>query len=242
MISVCITTYCGEKYIKEQIESILVQLGIDDEIIISDDGSSDNTLPIIKSFNDTRIKIFNFKRNKKGFRTSEIVSSNFENAIKHAKGDYIFLADQDDVWSASKVEKMLFYFQEKECDVIVSNANLIIDEKIDSNAFWYTDRKPIHNYILRRGKYHGCCMAFRRSLLQYILPFPTELPLHDSWIGLIGELLGKAYFIDEPLTFYRLHGNNTSRGIDNTLLYKITYRLKLLFQIYCRVLKFKILY
>ena len=94
-ISVCIATYNGGAFIKDQIYSILLQLSQNDEIIISDDGSRDSTLNILFSFNDSRIKIY-----KNGGKHG--VVSNFENAIKHATGDYIFLCDQDDVWMPGK--------------------------------------------------------------------------------------------------------------------------------------------
>lgn len=95
MISVCMATYNGEEYIKEQLESILCQLGEMDEIIISDDGSTDNTLNIIESYNDSRIKI-HINTGKHGF------VYNFENALQKAKGEYIFLSDQDDIWLPEK--------------------------------------------------------------------------------------------------------------------------------------------
>ncbi|MDE5758415.1 MAG: glycosyltransferase, partial [Allobaculum sp.] len=91
MISVCIATYNGERYIETQIRSILDQLNEDDEIIISDDSSTDRTLDIIRSLNDSRIKLF--AGNKFHSRTF-----NFENALKQATGDFIFLSDQDDIW------------------------------------------------------------------------------------------------------------------------------------------------
>lgn len=83
-------TFNGEKFIKEQIDSILCQLSDYDELIVSDDGSTDKTVDIIKSYNDRRISIFNHVRNFETNSLTSIVSSNFENAIKHAKGDYIF--------------------------------------------------------------------------------------------------------------------------------------------------------
>ena len=100
MISVCIATYNGSKYIKEQIDSILPQLDECDEIIVSDDSSTDNTLSILKSYHDRRIIIFtNQKFNSPIY--------NFENALKHAKGDIIFLSDQDDIWEFNKVQVMI---------------------------------------------------------------------------------------------------------------------------------------
>jgi len=109
MISVCMPTFNGEKYIKKQIESILSQMNDEDELIISDDSSTDKTISIIESLNDSRIKIFSHTPNtvqlKKKLGIYRIVAENYLNALNYAKGDYIFLADQDDLWSQGRVKK-----------------------------------------------------------------------------------------------------------------------------------------
>ena len=125
MISVCIATHNGEQYIKEQLDSILCQLLSEDEVVISDDGSTDSTLEIIKGYNDPRIKIFNFKQPSKTSHTHIYASRNFENALKHAKGEYIFLSDQDDIWMPSKVAVCLGAL--KQNDMIVHNMEIVND-------------------------------------------------------------------------------------------------------------------
>src|SRR5688572_19081887 len=114
MISVCIPTFNGEKFIHRQLESIISQLSPDDEIVISDDSSSDNTLNIIKSLNDSRIKLLDNNH----FRNPIF---NLENALKHAKGDFIFLADQDDLWKENKVPLLLKKLNNY--DLVLSNCN-----------------------------------------------------------------------------------------------------------------------
>ena len=104
MISVCIATYNGERFIREQIDSILRQLSSDDEIILSDDGSTDDTISIINSIDDKRIKIIEGPR-------KHSPTPNFECAMKESKGDYIFLAVQDDVWKPNKVEVCIKWLQ-----------------------------------------------------------------------------------------------------------------------------------
>ena len=105
MISVCIATYNGGKFLGEQLQSILCQLGKDDEVIISDDGSTDNTYLLVMSIQDNRIKFYKHKSDS-FLLPHEKATLNFENALKYAKGDYIFLSDQDDVWVENKVEVM----------------------------------------------------------------------------------------------------------------------------------------
>ena len=99
MNSICIATYNGEKYIHQQLTSILSQINIDDEVIISDDDSTDNTIEIIKSLNDKRIKIIHG-----GFHHFKW---HFANALQHSKGEYIFLSDQDDIWVEGKYQACL---------------------------------------------------------------------------------------------------------------------------------------
>ena len=111
MISVCVAVHNGQKYLKSQIDSIICQLGLDDEIVISDDGSNDKTIEVIESFNDRRIKVYRLVP-PKGLPSFRYATLNFENALKRAKGDFIFLADQDDVWTEDKVKVSLKYLND----------------------------------------------------------------------------------------------------------------------------------
>lgn len=202
-ISVCMATYNGEKYIKEQLDSILSQIGENDKLIISDDSSTDNTVQIIKSFKDNRIKIFENQKFK-----SPIF--NFENALNNATGDIIVLSDQDDIWKANKIETIKKYMHNY--DLVLSDAD-IIDEKgnILHKSFYKLNGSKngfIKNIV--KNSYLGCTMAFNKKILDKSLPFPKDLPMHDWWIGLISEMYGKTYFIEDKLINYRRHGNNAS--------------------------------
>jgi glycosyltransferase involved in cell wall biosynthesis len=207
MISVCIATFNGEKYLKEQLDSILPQIGTDDELIISDDGSSDATGSIIADYaaKDARIKIF------KG--PGQGVIANFEFAITQTRGELIFLADQDDVWLPEKVATMLDYFAaHPKIDLIVSDL-VIVDEKlevIEPSYFSYRNVKLgfLHNIV--KNKYIGAGMAFRSQLKEKILPIPAKVPMHDMWLGLIAAYKKKSALVAQPLTLYRRHGDNAS--------------------------------
>lgn len=218
-------TYNGAEYIKEQLESILMQLGDNDEIIISDDGSSDASLEIISSYNDSRIKLFHNTR-RKG------IVGNFENALTHAKGDYIFLSDQDDIWLDGKVKECLRVL--KDADLVLHDnviMNSTMQEVITKSFFEYRKSKTGYINNLIRNSYIGCCMAFRKSLLPQILPFPKKIAMHDMWIGLRAERYGTVELIDKPLIQYRRHNTNASpTGGKSTLsrFYQISYRIKML--------------
>lgn len=223
-ISVCIATHNGSKYIKEQLDSILSQLTDSDEIIISDDGSSDDTLQQIQSYHDPRIHIYHIVHKLKGKRPHYYVTQNFENALKQAKGDYIFLADQDDVWMADKVSRCVSLLQQY--DLVVTNLECVDSKMTPLGKRIYSDHFRFHNFLLLKGKYYGCAMAFRKEILRYALPFPRQLVLHDYWIGILAEIFGKVAYINVPLVKYRQHNQNTSgHHKSNSLIYKLWYRI-----------------
>ncbi len=232
MISVCIATYNGAKYIKEQVDSILMQLEADDELIVSDDRSTDDTINILKSYNDSRIKIFNHNRKFSNYNNHQKVSANFENAIMHASGDWIFLSDQDDVWAPNKVEVCSKYFSTH--DLIVSDCCFIKDGKVDLNSSILKGRDPIWSFMGKAPNYHGCCMAFKSSRKNILLPFPTKLYTHDAWIGHIIRIVGKTIILNKPndcLVYYRLLSTSVSHKNKRNILYTINHRSTLLFQI-----------
>ncbi len=233
MISVCLTSYNGESFIRQQISSILKQIGPADEIIISDDGSTDSTLTIIDSFNDRRIKVF---KNKPVRRSSKYkfhnVTLNFENCIKNAGGDFIYLADQDDIWIDGKVAACQ---QSLLTNILVITDCVIINESGDVLHHSYFQRNNSKAGILRnmflQNAYLGCCMAFKRDLIKHILPMSKFLVPHDIWIGLLAEYYGRVDFLPQALVEYRRHGKNASPSggrSSNSILFKVDYRLKLL--------------
>ena len=224
MISVCIATYNGQKYIKEQVDSIISQLAPSDEIIVSDDESTDNTIAILKQFNDQRIIVIE-NNNRKG------VVGNFENALNHATGEYIFLADQDDVWHPNKVKICLEYLQNNDC--ILHDAQVVDENLTETTPSFFKQRNTKLGYwnnIYING-FVGCCMAFNRKLLNKILPFPNNIAMHDIWIGLIASKKYKVELIHKPLIKFRRHSSNTSctAGKSNLSLWsKIQYRVIML--------------
>lgn len=232
-ISVCMATCNGEKYIHKQLESILSQIGESDEIIISDDSSSDKTVEIIKTFDDKRISLFENNR----FHSPVY---NFENALKKATGDMIFLSDQDDIWMENKTKIMMDLLQQY--DIVLSDC-IIVNEKeeIIHESFFKArgSKKGFLNNLIKNS-YMGCCMAFDRKILDIALPFPENLPMHDMWIGVIGELYGTTYFCDQKLVKYRRHENSaspTSGPSPYTIIDKISLRANLLLSITARLLE-----
>lgn len=201
-VSVAMATYNGEKYIKEQIDSILINLKEDDELVISDDGSTDKTIEIINSYRDDRIKVL--EGPKKG------IKQNFENAIKNTNGEIIFISDQDDVWMPNKVEKTLSIYEKEEVTLVIHDCEIVDKDLncIDKSFFEFrkSGKGKIKN--IWKNTYIGCCMSFKKEIKEKILPIPNDIYMHDQWIGLTNEKYGKSYFLNEKLIKYRRHGEN----------------------------------
>ncbi len=230
VISICMATYNGEKYIARQVESILKQLSADDELVVSDDGSDDKIISILESFNDDRIKIFS-NSGKKG------PVGNFENALSKATGDIIFLADQDDIWLENKIAVHLSLHES--FDLVISDAHVVNEfgEIIYESFFDERGSKAGLLSNLIKNSYIGCCMSFNRRILNYALPFPGYIHMHDWWIGLIGELKGRTVFFNKQLINYVRHQNNASptlstSGSGYSGLRRLKNRFKLLYGLF----------
>lgn len=228
MVSICIAVFNGEKYIKEQLASIICQINSNDEIIVSDNYSTDNTINIINEFNDPRIKIFYCPKSN-NIPIINQITLNFENALKYAKGDIIFLSDQDDVWLPNKVELTLTALQKYDyvvSDCYITDSNLIV--KSSSRFINSSIKKNKFLALFFPTPYQGSCAAFNRKILDMALPFPKCLQSHDRWIGYVSSFFFNYKILDDSLIYYRRHNLNSSSFDEiskNTLKYKIFTRL-----------------
>lgn len=206
-VSIALCTYNGEKFISEQLQSILNQTDKDFEIIIVDDMSTDNTVTVIKKFasNNSNIKLFINDVNL-GF------IKNFEKAISLCSGEYIFLSDQDDIWQENKIELFLKNIND---NVLIYSDAILIDEFGKS-----LNKRLIHPRNLQKGNNNkvfifdncisGNTLMFKRELLKYILPIPNNISFHDVWIAFVASTFGKITYVNEPLTFYRRYENQVT--------------------------------
>lgn len=226
LISVVMATYNGEQFIWQQVDSILSQLDDDSELIISDNRSTDRTVEIIQSFNNNKIKLI--QCSTKG------VKVNFENGLKQASGEIIFLSDQDDVWLANKVAVVKEYL--KKYDLVMTDS-IVVDETLKPVADSFYSLTGAGKGLLKnfyKNSYQGCNMAFKKKLLSIALPFPDKIPMHDIWIGFIGELFYKTFFIQDKLSLYRRHSNNASSSTGKSIygfFTKVGFRLQLFIKI-----------
>ncbi len=230
-VSVCLASFNGELYIIDQVNSILVQLESSDELVISDNGSTDNTLEIISKINDRRIRLVHCK--KKG------VCNNFENAITSSTGDVLILSDQDDVWLPGRLAVALKALQSSDLSLVNFKS---VDAKL--NVIKINHRQPkdsVPTTLLVNG-YTGCCMAMNKVVLNAILPFPKGLPMHDWWIAILCQILFDVKINSEAYILYRRHGSNLSStgGVSAVpLLKRLSWRFIMLRLVLSRVVKIK---
>lgn len=231
--SIAMASYNGEMYISEQIDSILKNMKENDELIISDDGSSDNTRLIIQDYlqRDRRITFVNGPQ--KG------LIKNFENALKYARGEVVFLCDQDDVWGEDKIERILAVINE-DITLVLHDAVVFDGEEVIHSSFMQhrKSKSGLFNNIIKNS-YIGCCMAFRREILNYALPFPNNICMHDQWIGLVSELYGKNKHIEDRLLHYRRHGSNVSSMVGESIIKKIKNRCNMVIALIIRMVECK---
>ncbi|MBU1822740.1 MAG: glycosyltransferase family 2 protein [Bacteroidetes bacterium] len=216
MISVALCTYNGEKYLPEQLESILSQTVPVNEIVVCDDGSNDATLAVLQKFASKApfpIRVFQNEVNLGS-------TKNFEKCLSLCQGDYILLCDQDDRWRVDRVEKQIGYLREHpDTDAVFSNA-IVIDgnsQPTPATIWGEIEFTELPQKRWKAGKAHeilfggfvvtGATLALRRSCLARLMPFPVHVPklIHDAWIALVLSLEKKIDFINEPLIFYRMH-------------------------------------
>lgn len=226
-ISVCMATFNGSLYIKEQLDSIISQISYNDEIIISDGGSSDQTINKIINY-DSRITVL-ISNKKLG------VVENFHKSLSASTGDIIFLADQDDIWLPNRVNSTLVHL--KDNDLVLVNAQFV-DSNLNSMNLDLFHQIPVRGGVwnnLLKNRYTGCCMAFNRELLDFCLPFPSLTPHHDWLLGFSAELYFRVYRDPKIFLLYRRHpGNDTLTGFGskNSFIIKILRRFKLIFAVF----------
>ena len=213
-IDILLATYNGEKYIREQIESILNQTYKNINLIISDDNSKDGTRDILKEYErkDNRVKIY-FQEKNLGY------IKNFEFLLKKVENDYYMLSDQDDVWLPQKVEKTMETLEKENADLVFGDLE-VVDENLKTIYPSFGDfmllnrkiKKCINSYEVNYlyNCVTGCTMLSKKEYIKKILQIPSESKyiVHDHWIGIMVALNGKLAYMPEKYIKYRQHGNN----------------------------------
>ena len=211
-VDILLATYNGEKYLREQIDSILNQTHTEFRLLISDDGSKDTTRKILEEYKnkDSRVEVF-LQENNLG------VVKNFEFLLGKVEAKYYMFSDQDDIWKKEKIEKSLNKIEEG-FDLVYSDLE-VVDENLNVTYDSYWKLKGIYNKIKKYNNFEslylnnfvtGCTLISRKDLIKDVLPLPntSKYVLHDYWISLIISQNGKISYVEEPLIKYRQHKNN----------------------------------
>lgn len=206
-VSVALASYNGEKFIQEQLLSIINQSHIPDEIVISDDSSNDQTIAIIKELLKDSPVQFKILENKINLG----LNKNFSNAVKHCSGEIIFLADQDDLWLENKIEKMLPFFNTNNIQVVICDGHYLeYDLKSDTSIIG----KAIASGRSIEAHCAGSCTAIRKEFLDLILPYNNQDVQYDIHIHHWANLLEAKKILKESLQLWRIHGGNATLGMD----------------------------
>ena len=212
-VDILLATYNGEKYLKEQIESILSQTYSEFRLLVSDDCSSDNTKQILEEYEkkDKRVVLY-FQKENLG------VIKNFEFLLNKVENEYYMFSDQDDIWKKDKIEKSVRKIEETNSDLIYTDLE-VVDEKLNTTYSSYWKLKGFYKKIKKYNNFEslylnnfitGCTIISKKSLIEECLPLPntSKYALHDYWIPLVISQKGKIDYIEEPLIMYRQHENN----------------------------------
>lgn len=215
-VDILLATCEGEKFLAEQLDSIMTQSYADFRILIRDDASQDKTPHIVQEYAKRFPDKIVFIQGKERLG----VKANFSKLMEHSSAQYALFSDQDDIWMPKKIEKTLSCMNSLEIkygnhpflvhsDLVVVNEQL----KILNRSFWkYAHLKPMHeetlNRLLNQNVVTGCTMMANRLMIELAKPIPEEAFMHDWWMALSAAAFGKIGILHEPTLYYRQHGKN----------------------------------
>lgn len=208
LISIALCTYNGDKFLREQLSSILSQSYGHLEVVVCDDGSTDHTLDIVEDFaaKDARVRLYQNPQNL-GF------NKNFEKAISLASGEYIAISDQDDIWERDKIKLLYEHIHD---NLLIFSNSLLMDGsgQLLGGQLLYNfslQNKTFKAYLLHNYTTGHTCL-FRREFLPYLLPLP-EVGYYDWWMGFVALYHQKIAFLDQPLTRHRVHSGSVIQTV-----------------------------
>lgn len=211
-ISIAMATYNGEAYLKEQLYSFVSQTQLPDEVVASDDNSTDRTVEILRAFKKEapfEVKIIEKDENV-GYK------KNFERALQHVTGDLIFMSDQDDVWFKHKIERIIHHSEQYPNSQVFINDTELTDGNLNPSGITKIDQIKVMG-MGTSTMVMGTCTAIKKSFLSLILPIPGNYNAgHDDWIHDFGKIFDIRKIIPETLQYYRIHGSNISTSVVNT--------------------------
>ena len=224
MVSIALTTYNGEKYLRGQLDSILLQTIQDFEVVVCDDRSCDSTWCILEEYarKDSRFKIHRNEKNLGFLR-------NFERAISLCTGDYIALCDQDDIWLNNHVQILLEHISDY--TLCGANALLVDGDNKDLNItlldtlgvdYLPQNQEDFEFFLFHSNVFQGAALLFKKELISRSLPLPENVEFHDHWLALVACSMDGVNYVNVPVLRYRQHGMNVTDNKKFSLFSKIT--------------------
>jgi glycosyltransferase involved in cell wall biosynthesis len=209
-ISIAMATFNGAEYLREQLDSINAQTHLPDELVVTDDGSTDETIDILQKFAEEsrfEVKIYSNLR-RLGY------AGNFNRALQLCQGDLVFLSDQDDAWFRDKIELMVKRAWESRHNFVVMCDAELTDGELNPCGITKLEQikaagLPVSSFVM------GCCVCVKAEFLAQILPIAADYPAHDNWIVRISNGLSRTLILEKPLQYYRRHSKNESDFIAN---------------------------
>lgn len=216
VVDILLASYNGEAFLREQLESLVRQTMTDWKLYIRDDGSTDDTLAIIRQY----CKKYPEKITVLEDAEHLGAQGNFSRLIQHSTAPYVMLCDQDDIWKNDKIEHSLQAMRELEerhgaaVPLLVHSDMEVVDPRGTLLSASFAKRRGIKgaesrlHYALLTNNVTGCTICMNRALVNKLQVIPVQARMHDMWIGLVAILEGVISFLDVPLVEYRLHGRN----------------------------------
>lgn len=212
-ISIALATYNGADYIGAQLDSFIAQSRPPDELVITDDQSTDATAAIVREFAERAPFSVRFESNPQ--RLGAML--NFDRALGLCTGDLVLLSDQDDVWLPEKIETLACAATRHPDMGCIINDALLSDASLHSSGISKMEQIKAAG-LPATAMVQGCCAAFRRDFLDCLLPIPPSQQAHDNWLVQMADLLSQTVRLGKPLQYYRRHGGNISNFFVNRLI------------------------
>ena len=211
MVDILLATFNGEKFLAEQLNSLINQSYKDWRVLIHDDGSSDKTIEIVKEFQKIDIRIILIEDQK----TFGNAGNNFMHLLKMSTSEFIIFCDQDDIWNENKINEHLLILKNAKAPAMVySNGYTFDTNGVNETKFITFHRNNLQDSLFLNGGIHGCCTMINRLLLEKVnFEYPDYIYMHDHFITILAVTFGKTYYIDKPLMLYRQHENNVTGNI-----------------------------
>ena len=216
-LTILLATYNGQKYLREQLDSIVSQSYKDWRLLVHDDGSTDNTIAILKDYAilDGRIQILEDGISGLG------AAHNFLHLLKHAHSDFIMFADQDDVWLPDKVKVMMENIDSDTPAMAYCNANSFKADRILPDRVIMFHPTSLNDTLFLNGGVHGCLQIINKPLRDLIINYNGYVCMHDHLITLAAVCLGRIKYIDKDLMYYRQHLANVTVGYETRFTRKL---------------------